>query len=80
MIDLDRQPLDIPCPVCRFSNRIFYREARLRDVIVCRGCKQNIQLDDHMNQCRKARQELQTALDSLEKTMSQLGGTITIKI
>ena len=28
----------------------------LRDVVICRGCKANIQLDDGMNSVRRARQ------------------------
>jgi hypothetical protein len=80
VFDLDRHQLDVACPSCRFYNRIFYRDARLRDVVICRGCKQNIQLDDHMNQCRKARDELNRALRGLEATLAGLGGKLTIRL
>lgn len=79
MIDLDRMPLDVPCPNCKFDNRIFYRQARLRDVTICRGCKANISLDDHMNQCRKARQEVNRAIQELQQTLASLSKTITIR-
>lgn len=79
MIDLDRVSLDVPCPQCRFQNDIIYRQARLRDVLICRGCKANIRLDDHMNQCRKARQELNRAIEELERTLASLSKTFTIK-
>jgi hypothetical protein len=80
VFDLDRHQFDVACPSCRFYNRIFYRDARLRDVVICRGCKQNIQLDDHMNECRKARAQVERALSELENTLRGLGGTITIKL
>lgn len=79
MIDLDRVSLDIPCPQCRFENDIIYRQARLRDVLICRGCKANIRLDDHMNQCRKARQEVSRAIQELEQTLASFSKTFTIK-
>jgi hypothetical protein len=80
MFDLDRHQFDVPCPNCRFFNRIFYRDARLRDVVICRGCKQNIQLDDHMNECRKARAQLAKAFRDLERTLASMGGKLTIKL
>jgi len=79
VIDLDRVSLDIPCPQCRFENDIIYRQARLRDVLICRGCKANIRLDDHMNQCRKARQEVSRAIQELEQTLASFSKTFTIK-
>lgn len=80
MFNLDRVPLDVPCPECRFENLIFYRQARLRDVLICRGCKANIRLDDHMNQCRKARQQLNRAFQDLESTIASLNKTLTIRL
>lgn len=79
MIDLDRIELNIECPRCSFYNSFFFRDARLRDVIICRGCKANIQLDDHMNECRKARQEVNKAMRELEAAVSSLNKTINIK-
>lgn len=79
MISLDRAAVDISCPRCRFQNSIFYRQARLRDVIICRGCKTNIRLDDHMNECRKARRQLNRALAELEQVLASFNKTITIR-
>jgi len=80
MLELDRYRFDVTCPNCRFANQIFYRDARLRDVLICRGCKKNIQLDDHMNQCRKARSEINAALQKLQESLGKLSGKITIKL
>ena len=79
VFDLDRFEFDVTCPDCRFTNRIFYRDARLRDVLICRGCKVNIQLDDHMNEWRKARALLNTSLSDLEEALAGLGN-LTIKL
>lgn len=80
MFDLDRHQFDVECPNCRFYNRIFYRDARLRDVLICRGCKANIRLDDHMNECRKARAQLERAFRQLQEALKGIGGTINIKL
>jgi hypothetical protein len=29
-------------------------QAKVRDVVICRGCKAVIRLDDYMNECRVA--------------------------
>lgn len=79
MINLDRFEFEVECPKCSFATKIFYRDARLRDVLICRGCKANIQLDDHMNECRKALQQFHTAMQELEETIAKLNN-ITIRL
>ncbi|CAE6765876.1 hypothetical protein R75777_03659 [Paraburkholderia nemoris] len=80
MVELDHVRLDIPCPRCRFLNGIRYRDARLRDVLICRGCKSNIRLDDSMNECRKARRSVRAALDELEKALGGLSKNLTVDL
>ncbi len=78
MVNLDKHTMEFACPYCGFYNAIFFIQARLRDVIICRGCKSNIHLDDHMNECRKARQSLRRALRSLESSLKEI--TINIRL
>lgn len=80
MINLDRAEFNISCPRCRFENSIYYRQARLRDVLICRGCKTNIRLDDHMNECRKARQQINQALSDLQQAVNSFNRTFTIRL
>lgn len=79
MIDLDRFEFEVACPRCSFATKIFYRDARLRDVLICRGCKANIQLDDRMNECRKAKRQIDSAIHELENTLASLNKTITLR-
>ena len=79
MIDLDRFEFVVECPKCSFTTKIFYRDARLRDVLICRGCKANIQLDDHMNECRKARRQFNAAMQKLKDALAKLNTTITLR-
>lgn len=78
MINLDNETIESPCPRCGFYNAIFVKQARLRDVVICRGCKSNIQLDDRMNECRKAERSLRKTLQELEKTLNNLNIKINI--
>lgn len=80
MINLDRFEFEVECPRCGFATKIFYRDARLRDVVICRGCKANIQLDDHMNECRKARRQINAAMQELEGALASLNKTITLRL
>lgn len=79
MLNLDKQQLEFQCPYCKFWNPFFYKQARLRDVVICRGCKNSVRLDDDMNTCRKARRSLNRALADLENTLKGLSTKITIK-
>lgn len=73
-LDIDSHEVDIECPRCHFSNPIWIKQARLRDTIICRGCKSNIRLDDGMNTVRKARnqflrqmKEFQSQIDKINR-------------
>ena len=70
--DLDRFEVDAKCPRCGFHNSIWIRQARLRDVIICRGCKANIQLDDGMNTVRKGVRNIRRAFQSLQDTINRI--------
>ena len=65
-MNLDKVEVEVDCPRCQFSNPIWLKQARLRDVIICRGCKANIQLDDGMNTVRKAIRSVQRAVHQIE--------------
>lgn len=80
MLNLDAIKLDIACPTCAFLNPIRFRDARLRDVLICRGCKDNIRLDDRMNECRKARRSFVAAIEELEQSLSGFNTTINIRL
>ena len=73
MINLDRIEIDTECPRCRFHNPVWLRQVRLRDVVICRGCKANIQLDDYLNTYRNAQRQLEKQLQELEKSLRSLG-------
>lgn len=73
MIDIDAYETEIPCPRCDFYNPVYLRQIRLRDVIICRGCKSNIQLEDYMNEMRKGEQRIRRSFQDLERTLSKLG-------
>ena len=78
MIDLDKQSIEISCPRCGFYNPVFLRQVKLRDVVICRGCKVNIQLDDYMNEYRKTEKSIQNLLAELESKFKNL--TVSIKL
>ena len=78
LIDIDKFTVDFECPKCGFYNPIFLKQARLRDVIICRGCKANIQLDDQMNECRKATRQVKRSLKKLEDSLGDLEITINL--
>ena len=71
-IDIDGFEVEIECPRCDFANPIWMRQARLRDVVICRGCKSNIQLDDQMNTVRKAFQGVRRQMQELRDTINRL--------
>lgn len=72
MFDLDNKEIEINCPNCDFFNPIKLKDVRLRNVIICRGCKSNLQLDDYMNSYRIQQQKIKAILDEITKTIKEI--------
>lgn len=72
MFDLDVQTVEIECPLCGFYSYVTMKQARLRDVVICRGCKANICLDDSMNECRKGIRRARQSMAELERETENL--------
>lgn len=72
--ELDRHSLEVPCPRCRLSTAVFLRQVRLGDVVVCRGCKANIRLVDHMGDYHRARRRINDAFNQMLAGFRGLGG------
>ena len=72
MIEIGDYEVEIHCPRCDFHNPIFIKQARLRDVVICRGCKNNIQLDDHMNQVRKVERDVKKQFEQLFDSLDDI--------
>ena len=77
---IDKAPIQLSCPRCDFQNRATIRQVRLRDVIICRGCKSNIQLEDQMNTVRIAERRIRQSLDEFTEAIKSLNMTLTIKL
>jgi hypothetical protein len=71
-IDIDSFEIEIECPQCGFYNPICMKQARLLDVIICRGCKRNIQLNDSMNTVRKARRQILEQFNEMKKYIEKI--------
>lgn len=76
--DVNKHEVDFQCPNCNFYNSIQIKQACLRDVVICRGCKSNIRLDDQMNETRKAVRSIRRAMNALEETLKGMSFEIRI--
>ena len=77
MLNLDKQSFEFECPKCGFYNKATIGQARGRDVVICRGCKSNVRMEDSMNSCRKAVRQVNRAVRELEDEMGQLNSMLS---
>lgn len=66
MIGIGSHEIEIDCPRCRFYNPIYLKQIIYRDVIICRGCKSNLKLDDYSNEVRKVKQQISNIFKDLK--------------
>jgi hypothetical protein len=77
MFDLDCAIIPIECRKCNFLNSVTVRQVRLHDVVICRGCKSNMQLLDYMGTVSNAREAI---VNSLSNIMGSLSRTFNITL
>ncbi len=80
MFTLDKQFVDAQCERCGFWNDFTIKEARLDQVLICRGCKANIQLRDYLGTVKRSERNVRRAMKDLENTLKSLDTTITIEL
>lgn len=69
--DIDALEVEAQCPRCGFANLVWIRQIRLQDVVICRGCKCNLRLEDQMNTVRKARENLNRQMRELQHAIKR---------
>ncbi len=70
---IDSAEIEISCPRCGFWSTVTIRQVRTRDVIICRGCKSNVRLEDHMNQVRSAERQVRSSVEQLTRMLEGIG-------
>jgi len=68
-VNADRFRVRFNCPGCEFSNSASFRAVRLRQTMICCGCKTDIQLEDHMNSVRRAVRRMRRMMARLQDTL-----------
>jgi len=77
---IDNARISAECPKCKFQNTFTMKQTRLCDMIICRGCKSNVRLDDPMNECRNAARRTERAIAKLRGSLKNLNLTLKIKL
>jgi len=65
--NLDRLPLEVPCPVCQLTTPITYGAVRLGDVVICRGCHANIHLKDELGSHHRWKRTFERIMKNWER-------------
>lgn len=68
--DLDRRSINVDCPQCRLATQATLRDVRIGGVIICRGCKANIRLVDHLGEYQRVRRRMR---DTFEQMFANFG-------
>jgi hypothetical protein len=67
VFDIDKVEVELACPICGFYATVTMGQIRLEDVVICGGCKANIQLVDMAGETGKCRTLLRRMVEDLGK-------------
>ena len=67
---IEKQVIEFNCPECDFISQATIKQVKVQDVIICRGCKSNINLIDNLGSAKKAIHSITKAIDGLQDQLS----------
>jgi hypothetical protein len=69
--DLDRHWIEVDCPRCRLATPVTLRDVRSCGVVICRGCKADIRLSDHLGEYHRIRRRLERTLGAALSSLAR---------
>lgn len=75
----DSWKIPLRCPKCGIENEITLGQIKKGETIECVVCATKIGLKDKNGSLEKGTKQVQDALDSLEKTIKKMGGSLQVK-
>jgi DNA-directed RNA polymerase subunit RPC12/RpoP len=79
MVDVDSWKVSLRCPKCGIENEVSLSQIKKGTTIQCIVCATKITLKDKKGDVAKGSKQVQDVVDSLEKTVKKIGGSLKIK-
>jgi len=79
MVDVDSLKITLRCLKCGKENKVTILQVKRGETVQCNNCGTMINLKDKDGSVAKGTKKVQDALDSLEKQVKKLGGSLQIK-
>jgi DNA-directed RNA polymerase subunit RPC12/RpoP len=79
MVDVDSWKVSLRCPKCGIENEVSLNQIKTGKSIQCIVCATKITLKDKNGDVAKGIKKVQDVVDSLEKTVKKIGGSLKVK-
>jgi peptide subunit release factor 1 (eRF1) len=79
MVNVDSWKVSLRCPKCGIENELTLGQIRKGKTIQCIVCATKITLIDKNGAVAKGTKQVQDVVDSLEKNVRKIGGSLKIK-
>jgi DNA-directed RNA polymerase subunit RPC12/RpoP len=79
VVNVDTWKIPVQCPKCGTKNEVTLGQIKRGATIQCVVCATKINLKDKNGSVTKGTKEVQEAIDSLEKTVKKIGGSLKVK-
>lgn len=65
MFDISKAQINLPCPECKFVNKITLDSVRKEKEVICGGCLKTIKLIDKGKSSKKAIKDVNESINNL---------------
>ena len=79
MVNVDSWKILLRCSKCGIENEVTLSQIKKGESIQCVVCATKINLKDENGRVAKVTKQVQDVIDSLEKTVKKIGGSLQLK-
>lgn len=72
MFKIDNIKINVPCPKCKYLNKVSFLDISQQKAIICGGCLEQIKLIDKDESVKKSSKDIKSSLDELSKTIKNI--------
>ncbi len=79
-MDISNQKIEFECPNCHSKVPITLGQAEKEEIVVCPGCKKNIQLRDKDGSVSQSRHDIEKGIKDLQEEIKKINKNLKFNI
>lgn len=79
-MDISNKKIEFECPNCHSKVSITLEQAEKEEIVVCPGCKKNIQLSDKDGSVKQSKHDIEKGIKDLQEEIKKINKNLKFNL